>query len=931
MSDALDPDLAAALKTRAQRPSPQPAAPVATDLDPDLAAALRHQKLAAQMSDQAGNFDPGRPPVEPNHLQPFSPVAFGKAAGYGAANSIIPALFGLGGEAAGGLTGPAAVVASPSLAAVFSRGGQRLQEALLPKEWMQESAAAAEASPMGYKVGSLPAMFLGAKPVTSRAALMKDLPKKVGMGAFQGVVGQGANDLLDYMSATGEPLNAPPGAIDTGDVPVRTALQALRDYASAAAEGGVMGTVTTPNKLGNYLGSRQYRQELANQKAARRVTDVFLPEDQRAAALTNLETLASENAGGVKLLSGQHMAEGPAGQAPGALELLDYTSTRDTSGSLNKRQNENYTNVVSNVNEGLKVEPTATPEHIQQAAFAESEARAKQKAASEKAVADANAAKAALDQEVKRDSSPEVQQNASIKARTEFEAAKKAGEAKEQALRDALPADLQLDTSNVLDVVNQLRNAKVVGAEPTGSLDTLAKDLSIDPTAPESGPRQLSFKQLFDASKRLGAKISGLRTSSDAEKATKMNELGAAKTAIDKALYETGDYPEGHPLKEYRDYYRDEFAPNFVHDEAGKLSKAGDRGGQYDVYAENTLDRAFGKGANKQDAEQFSRVLSQTPEGRQAMSDYLRGRFASEIKGDLTPQKMQDWATKNGYLLDQAPEAKSAFNALQKRVQDTHSTADRWAEEHAKTSSLLKEEPALARFTKVDTADYRGTIRKMLSSEGSANTDARKTLEALTNTAAGKEAFLNEAKQYLRDEVSTKSLQEPEGASPVQGERNITKTSLGSKLVDTSKVRVLAETIFGKDSPEMKTLDQAYAQLNAISRQTRADNSKTQSRAEKAKIADDALEGSVLQTLGSQGFPLKQTRRGIEFAKSIWGSSPQPEQVRQLLVEAHLDPTLMKEFLRPAKNMTSQRLEKLKMLVSPYIRATAPEKKDEEK
>lgn len=1049
----------------------------------------------ALASDMGGNYNPN--PIVPQASQMIGPAL--TASTYAVANEAVPALASLGGGAVGSLASalhPAlGFVAAPTGSTVAGHAARALQDALTTDKFKQDTLAARQASPQAYDtVANLFNLFLGARPSKLKEIAEKPVQKFVS-GVGQGVISKAVGDALE----TRNPLAGLQGAIDAtpGEI---------ADYMAEMGRSGVLSTVTSPNKLGRYVGDREYRKGLTNQKTARRVLDeVFLPGDQKQVVQQNLSVQDPLNTGGVNLLASQQAAEGPAGKAPGALQLLDYLSTRDASGQLAKRQDENYSNIVSNINEGLKVNPDVQPGAIREEALsqfgklqsaADQEAQmfrteAEQQSQAQRALEAQRARKlrdtgTGMVEAVKGQTAQEIealrnaagplakqtleqglQSAADLKARgettnqeflrqqeeariaaekakqgveavqsevrakygknalldpqeiarSEYEARKADAKRVVDELKSKLPSDLPIDTESIRKVATDLRDAKVL--DPSGTIDkflaatgepVITEDGKVSKT--EATPRKLSFAELHDMSTQLGNSIRDLLVKNTGANSTnEANQLIKLKEAIDKSLFETGSFPEEHPLTKFRTSYREEFAPYFVHDLAGDLFKKGQRGGKHDIYAEDTLHIAMGPNASRQDAKQFAAVLSRSPEGRKAMKDYLDARIANEVGDNLTPQNLEKWRGANEHILDQVPEYKAAFKVVQNRVNQAHadadttfatldeikkrkvqsvegeaskleklakassegilSSAEKQAQELAKkerdrvseiedkaakkvagrTSMLEKDvslrqktaeqkakealdaaerakaEHPLEPFVKQDAveADYPAIVQGIMSGTY-ANTKTEKVLRSVANNPQAKEAFLNEAKRHLRDQVSTKSFVEPEGGSPTQGERNVSATSLGRKLVDTAPTRRIAETVFGKDSPELKVLDQAYAQMHAISRQSRTNNSATESRRQTADRVNASMEGSLLQSLAGLGKLGRTTREGISVLKGIWGTSPQPEAVNKLLTEAQLDPVLMKELLRPIKNMSPERIQKVKGLIAPYIAPRIPTK-----
>lgn len=244
--------------------------------------------------------------------------------------------------------------------------------------------------------------------------------------------------------------------------------------------------------------------------------------------------------------------------------------------------------------------------------------------------------------------------DASRVVREEFDKAFEAARRQENALWQALPQDLTIDTAPLFE-----RFAALVGSTPR--------------TQQQNIP---AFAQRFlnaDSADRLGAtatpaELQGLRSEllevqRAARKAGRRNEARIAGQIADDVLDRMNSLPEtGGPYDVARNFSRE---VNEVFREGGTAALARRTGaGEETVAPELTLETLLGRGGPKADlaARDLLVATGNSPETRAAIENYLTQSFRNTAisgEGRVKPESATNWMRTNAALLERFPEVRN--------------------------------------------------------------------------------------------------------------------------------------------------------------------------------------------------------------------------------------------------------------------------------
>lgn len=244
--------------------------------------------------------------------------------------------------------------------------------------------------------------------------------------------------------------------------------------------------------------------------------------------------------------------------------------------------------------------------------------------------------------------------DASRVVREEFDKAFEAARRQENALWQALPQDLTIDTAPLFE-----RFAALVGSTPRTQQQNI----------PAFAQRFLSA----DSADRLGAaatpaELQGLRSEllevqRAARKAGRRNEARIAGQIADDVLDTMNSLPEtGGPYDVARNFSR-EVNEVFREGAAGALARR-TGAGEEAVAPELTLETLLGRGGPRADlaARDLLVATGNSPETRAAIENYLTQSFRNTAisgEGRLKPEPATNWMRRNAALLERFPEVRN--------------------------------------------------------------------------------------------------------------------------------------------------------------------------------------------------------------------------------------------------------------------------------
>jgi hypothetical protein len=269
--------------------------------------------------------------------------------------------------------------------------------------------------------------------------------------------------------------------------------------------------------------------------------------------------------------------------------------------------------------------------------------------------------------------------DASRIAREEFDRAFAAARAQENALWQALPQDLRIDTAPLFE-----RFAALVDATPSTQRQNIpafarqflgreAPDEQTDAVLSQLNTLYPGAFPQQPSSPRLGAtaspaELQGLRSElleiqRAARKAGRRNEARIAGEIADDVLTSLNSLPEtGGPYDVAREFSRN---VNEVFREGGAAALARRTGGgEAAVAPELTLETLLGRGGPRADiaARDLLVATGNSPETRTAIENYLTQSFRNTAvsgEGRLKPESATNWMRRNAALLDRFPEVRN--------------------------------------------------------------------------------------------------------------------------------------------------------------------------------------------------------------------------------------------------------------------------------
>jgi hypothetical protein len=268
--------------------------------------------------------------------------------------------------------------------------------------------------------------------------------------------------------------------------------------------------------------------------------------------------------------------------------------------------------------------------------------------------------------------------DASRIVREEFDRAFTAARAQENALWQALPQDLKIDTAPLFE-----RFAALVDATPRTQRQNipafarqfLGREAPDEQTDAVMSQLNTLYPGAFppQPSQRLGAtaspaELQGLRSElleiqRAARKAGRRNEARIAGEIADDVLTSLNSLPEtGGPYDVAREFSRN---VNEVFREGGAAPLARRTGGgEAAVAPELTLETLLGRGGPRADiaARDLLVATGDSPATRQAIEDYLTQSFRNTAvsgEGRLKPESATNWMRRNAALLDRFPEVRN--------------------------------------------------------------------------------------------------------------------------------------------------------------------------------------------------------------------------------------------------------------------------------
>ena len=304
-------------------------------------------------------------------------------------------------------------------------------------------------------------------------------------------------------------------------------------------------------------------------------------------------------------------------------------------------------------------------------------------------------------------------------------------------LRNGIIQDLRAAGTDLTDPVIPPKVREILGnLEPTVRTTPESAILGPDgrPVRAASTtiePATFDFNSLADAREQVGRQLRLLEqaTAKTPANLQTADALRAVRTRIDQTidtLAESQIPGIADRYREFRGFYRDEYAPRFSRGASKDIGARKD--GDFRIPDEDVPKRWFGPN-NITEARQFNQVYGENPAARQALTDYALDdlRQSATRNGVLDNGLVESFMRKNSRVLDEMPWMREALDArnptgLHRQIADLE--ARRRVVADSEIARFTNERPEYA----VDRLLSDHTVAARLKAELGGNADAERAL-----------------------------------------------------------------------------------------------------------------------------------------------------------------------------------------------------------
>jgi regulator of protease activity HflC (stomatin/prohibitin superfamily) len=309
-----------------------------------------------------------------------------------------------------------------------------------------------------------------------------------------------------------------------------------------------------------------------------------------------------------------------------------------------------------------------------------------------------------------------------------------------------------------------------------------------------------------------------------------------------------------------------------------------------------------------------NRIIEIFPESRKRISEIqdkfstLEDQVANAKKSVLDFKKKRIAEGQNASLVD------SQANALAKEIEKKYQEQVKKLDDEIKLATNPNSNPA-ARF--VDGNPYE-IVNKVMSNKVNAEQQVQNLLEQAAKDTTGKatEGLKNAFRGWMNSQARTTS-KESVGKGIASHEANLVDFQVDLKKMNDlmqkgSATRNSLEMVFGKDSPELESIDKVRQQLDMMSRRSKLKVQGFQQPEDKAQdIKDTVLELAGIGLAGIKGYVawkstdlVKKVQRQYNrevidlFKNMMIDSMSDPELARKLLLKVNEEnfPTIQRVF-----------------------------------
>jgi hypothetical protein len=513
-----------------------------------------------------------------------------------------------------------------------------------------------------------------------------------------------------------------------------------------------------------------------------------------------------------------------------------------------------------------------------------------------------------------RRTEPSAQVRSSLEAN--MQAVSKQVDAEFAKVPQDIAVDIQSARQKAVEILDQFNKS----TENAPDVITKFTDLTKKDTVFASGDAQKILQELYAAQGAAGKGTTASRL------------IGELREALDADITKKESVSE--PLRNARNFYRDNFVPVFKSDEAFDVFYGRSKNAP-SVAPSETIDAYMGK---PEAATQLSRGL-QGASGKISDADeallknWVESKMASSAGSKPSQESVLTFLRNNDATISRLPESAKkrvleiaeGLGSAKANVGTTKTALDESNAAFAATEARATKSGA-AKFANANEAEYQ--VDTWLYD----NQNARKTMSDLIaeakkdKTGRALEGLQNAVKNSLGRKIKNPGSNSSNSNDIQAGVTDDWATSLAKSakvLEKNTPTRRALEMILSKD--DLNVLDRGRKQMEVSARINRKATSGSdtaanlEAKSQLQQIAEgSAGRGTATDVLGAK--QIRQVNTVIQFVKGLGKgvvvSSNEAKFTDDLLKEAMLDPAIMKALLRRS---TPKNLEMTKQAITPFI------------
>jgi len=404
-----------------------------------------------------------------------------------------------------------------------------------------------------------------------------------------------------------------------------------------------------------------------------------------------------------------------------------------------------------------------------------------------------------------------------------------------------------------------------------------------------------------------------------------LRKLELLRDALDRDINRVGEVAK--PLREARDFYRDQFVPRFRQGASFPIFKQRGAGGADAVTPENTVN---GFWENETEAGRLRSALGGQsgeldPKDISSVRDWAVSQMMSRFGPNVKPEQIADWARANSARLAKWPEVQKEVNQLSQNLGKSSEKVNalgqvletKKAELSSVKDTATKSNPA--KFSQGGAEGAVADVDGWLYSNRAGNR-AKELVEAAKADKSGQamEGLRNSIKESVTRRVRARGTVVGEGndINAVTPESFPTTMAKMNTLLQSGPTRRAMEMVFTPE--ELSSLDQIRKQV-AVSNRI---NTKATSGSDTASLTTAGELDSQINKIywGLPGIRAVKILKSIADGGKALGRAvvmKDPEKVtQQLLVDAMLEPKLARALLMRESEKT---LPMVKQAIEPWL------------